>query len=653
MIPEPLVANIIDSARIEEVVGDFVTLKRRGANLIGLCPFHNERTPSFSVSPSKGIYKCFGCGAAGSSVKFVMEHEKMSYPEALRYLAKKYHITIEEVTDEEGKHEQQMLESLYVVTNFARQHFTHNLLHTDEGQSVGLSYFKQRGFSADTIAHFQLGYSLDSYTAFIAEAQKGQYSLELLQKTGLINRKSERDLPFFRSRVIFPIHNLSGKVVAFAGRTLSKDKNQPKYINSPETDIYVKSKILYGIYFAKKEIRQKDECILVEGYTDVISLHQAGIENVVASSGTSLTQEQIRLINRYTPNITILYDGDAAGLKAALRGVDLVLEEGLNVKVVVLPPGEDPDSYVQQYGKQTLLDYLHREAKDFVFFKTHLLLKEAGNDPIKRTALVKDIIQTIARIPDPIKRLMYVKECSQLLEVPENLIVNEANRLKWKKFNKEESAGAQNEEQMPDAMKAKDPKASKNKQAEKNLPDETVCEREIIRLLLEFGSEEIPLEHPDEQQTQPVYHTVAFCVVQEMASLPLKNPIYLRMFNLFKERIEQDSPPPTSEVFIMHPDETISRTAINLLTSPYELSENWEKKHGIFITDALIRFKEQVFDIINSYKLSHIMKMLDQTTEELKAASSEQQVNDLLQRHIRLTQLKGELSKLLGITIIR
>lgn len=653
MIPENIVTNIIDAARIEEVVSDFVTLKRRGANLIGLCPFHNERTPSFSVSPAKGIYKCFGCGASGSAVKFVMEHEKMTYPEALHYLAKKYHIVIEEVADEQGRQEKQHLDSLYVITDFACRHFAHNLHHTDEGKSVGLSYFTGRGFTPSTIEKFQLGYSAGNYNAFLDEARKGQFNPDLLVQTGLVTRKNDQLLPFFRARVMFPIHNLSGKVVAFAGRTLSKEKNQPKYINSPETEIYVKSKILYGIYFAKKEIRAKDQCILVEGYTDVISLHQAGLENVVASSGTALTQDQIRLIKRLTTNITILYDGDAAGIKAALRGVDLVLEEGMNVKIAVLPDAEDPDSYVQKYGKQALLQFLQEQAKDFVLFKTELFLQEAGTDPVKRTALVKDIIQTIARIPDPIKRLFYVKECSQLMEVPENMIIAQANNLKWQKLNKDLPDGNRN---MPDALKGKEQPVKKTARQDAELPDETVCEREIIRLLLEFGNEEIPvaIEHPDAPgQLQTSYQTVAQCVVQETQSLPLEKPVYRAIYNLFRERTDAGLPAPTTDTFIMHSDENISRTAINLLTSPYELSENWEKMHGIFIDDALNRFKEQVFDIINRYKLTHIMKLLDTTGEQLKTATTAEQQQDLLQRHLRLTNLKRQLSDLLGITIIR
>lgn len=655
MIPEQTVATILDSARIEEVVGDFVNLKRRGANLIGLCPFHNERTPSFSVSPSKGIYKCFGCGAAGSSVKFIMEHEKMTYPEALRYLAKKYNITIEEVEDETGRQEKQHLDSLYIATDFARQHFIDNLFQKDEGRSVALSYFKERGFTPETINHFQLGYSLESYDALIDEARKGQYSLEMLQKTGLIVQKDERYLPFFRARVMFPIHNLSGKVVAFAGRTLSKDRKQPKYINSPETEIYVKSKILYGIFFAKKEIRQKNECILVEGYTDVISLFQAGIENVVASSGTALTLEQIKLIHRYTPNIIMLYDGDAAGIKAALRGVDLILEENLNVKVVVLPPDEDPDSYVQKHGKTATLQYIHQNAKDFVFFKTQLLLDDAGTDPVKKTELVREVIRTIALIPDPIKRLMYIKECSQLLEVPENLIVSETNRLKWKKIDKESEKSEHSGELPPKIGDSRDKQHKQTKQQNRALPDEIICEREIIRLLIEYGNKEITVEkvHAETKHALTEFQTVAACIVREISELPFEKPLYAKIFDYFKQQITDENPPPTSDFFLMHQDEQISTIAIDMLTSPYELSSNWEAMHDIFITDSVSRFKDEVFDVINRFKLTHILKKLEEINEQLKTHHSPEMQTELQHKLILLSKWKQDLAKLLGITIIR
>ncbi|MBL7805152.1 MAG: DNA primase, partial [Saprospiraceae bacterium] len=401
MITAKTVREILDAVRIEEVIEDFVSLRRRGVNLIGLCPFHHEKTPSFNVNPTRNIFKCFGCGKAGDAVTFLREHEQFSYPEALRWLAKKYNIEIEEVElTPEQRAADQMAESLYIVNDFALKHFQEQLFDTDEGKSVALQYFRQRGLREETIRTFGLGYAPDLRDLLLQRARATGHSVELLKKTGLSSADGARD--FFRGRVMFAIHNLSGKVAAFAGRTMSNDKTVPKYINSPETEIYVKNKTLYGAYQAKKAIRQQDECILVEGYMDVISLYQAGIENVVASSGTSLTEGQLNLIRRNTNNLKILYDGDPAGIKAALRGLDLALEQDLNVRIVLLPEGEDPDSYVQKVGSEAFLEYVAREAKDFILFKTRLLLEDTKGDPIKKSSLVKDIVASIARIPDPI-----------------------------------------------------------------------------------------------------------------------------------------------------------------------------------------------------------------------------------------------------------
>ncbi|MFK7947196.1 MAG: DNA primase [Saprospiraceae bacterium] len=426
MITQKTIGEIFETAKVEEVVGDFINLRRRGVNMIGLCPFHNEKTPSFTVSPNKGIYKCFGCGKGGNSVNFVMDHEQFSYPEALRYLAKKYGIKIEEkqLTPEQDV-ERQRQDSLFIINDFAVNYYHNNLMNSDIGKSVGLSYFKQRGFREETIKKFQLGFAFEKTDHLTLTMVNKGYNLELLKTVGLTS-KYGRD--FFRNRVQFPIHNLSGKVIGFGGRILVNDKKQPKYLNSPETEIYNKSRVLYGIYFAKKAIRQEDNCFLVEGYTDVISLNQAGIENVVSSSGTSLTIGQIQLIKRNTPNITILYDGDAAGIKAALRGLDLVLEQDMNVRVVLLPEGEDPDSFVQSVGTERFKEYIKKKSADFILFKTNLLLEETANDPIKRATLIKDIVGSIARIPDPIKRSVYVRECSGLMEINEQILVDEANK---------------------------------------------------------------------------------------------------------------------------------------------------------------------------------------------------------------------------------
>lgn len=426
MILQKTIAEIFETSKIDEVVGDFVNLKRRGVNMIGLCPFHNEKTPSFTVSPAKGIYKCFGCGKGGNSVNFIMEHEQASYPDALRFLAKKYGIKVEEKElSPEQDLERQKRDSLFIINEFATNYYHDNLMNNDIGKSVGLSYFRERGFRKNTIEKFQLGFAFDKNDHLTLSMVNKGYNVELLKSVGLTTRFG-RD--FFRNRVQFPIHNLSGKVIGFGGRILVSDKKKPKYLNTPETEIYNKSKVLYGIYFAKKTVRQEDNCLLVEGYTDVISLHQAGIENVVSSSGTSLTVGQIQLIKRYTSNITILYDGDTAGVKAALRGLDLVLEQDMNVKVVLLPEGEDPDSYVQSVGTEKFKKYIAKNATDFILFKTNLILKETENDPIKRATLIKDIVESIARIPDPIKRSVFVRECSNLMEMSEQILVDETNK---------------------------------------------------------------------------------------------------------------------------------------------------------------------------------------------------------------------------------
>lgn len=649
MIPKHIVDRVIESAEIEEVVSDFVTLKRRGANYIANCPFHNEKTPSFSVSPSKGIYKCFGCGKAGNSVKFVMEHESMTYPDALRYLAGKYNIEIEEIVDDKGREEQLERDSLYIINQFALQHFQHNLLATEEGKSIGLSYFKERGFREHTIQKFELGYSLGSFEALIKAARAKGHNIELLKRLGLVRTKNERPYDFFRNRVQFPIHNLSGKVIAFAGRTLKKDKKTPKYVNSPETEIYVKSRVLYGMFHAKKSIREKDTCLLVEGYTDVISLHQAGIENVVASSGTSLTYDQIRLIKRYTPNITVLFDGDEAGIKAALRGIDLILEAGMNVKVVLLPDGEDPDSFIQQKGKTDFEAYIKEVGKDFVLFKTDLLIKEAGDDPVKKSGLIRDVIQTLTKIPDPIKRSLYVRECSRLLEVEERLIVNETNRLKWKNINQQQKVDSRKK-----PIEAKAVKGSPNdaptisegiiqqyQQQEVKEPiretKEHVCERELARVLLEYGPQEIEVDIP-----------VAAYIIHETENFPFQNELHQQMLQLNRQFLEAGQVL-TSDFFITHENEALSQAAATLICSPYQLSENWSSMHEILITDAVMNFKTEVFELINRYKLYQVNRMMEENLGVLKTATTMDEIMELQTKHVQFIQAQKQLVELLNI----
>ena len=435
MIDPQTIERIYESAQITEVVQDFISLKRRGVNYLGLCPFHGEKTPSFTVSPVKGIYKCFGCGKGGNSVNFIMEHETLSYYEALKYLAKKYHIeVVEKQESPEEIAQKNERESLVVISEFAGKYFHDTLNNHSEGKAIGLSYFKERGIREDMIQRFQLGYSLEKRDAFTETAQKNGYKLEYLIKTGLTIERETHPFDRFAGRVIFPIHSISGQVIGFGGRILKTDKNLAKYLNSPESEIYHKSRVLYGMFQAKKTIVQRDKCFLVEGYTDVISMHQAGIENVVASSGTSLTEDQIRLIKRFTNNLTILYDGDAAGIKAAIRGIDMVLEQGLNVKVLLLPDGEDPDSFSRNQSASEVMKFIEENEVDFVLFKTKLLMKEAKNDPIQRASLISDIVRSIAIIPDAITRSVYVKECGGLLLTEESVLFNEIIKIRRGKF---------------------------------------------------------------------------------------------------------------------------------------------------------------------------------------------------------------------------
>jgi len=450
MIDKGTTERIIETAEITDVIQDFVNLKKRGTNYLGLCPFHNEKTPSFNVSPSKGIFKCFGCGKGGNAINFIMEHEGLSYPEALRFLANKYNIEIEEKELSAEEIEQKNIkDSLQIVTNFAAKHFHDNLKNHQEGRSVGLSYLKERSIREDMIDKFDLGYSLDQWESFTQAALKKGFKQDYLEKTGLTIVKEDKRYDRFRGRIMFPIHSLSGNVIGFGGRTMKKDEKTAKYINSPESEIYHKSNILYGIYHAKKAITKNEKCYMVEGYTDVIALHQKGIENVVASSGTSLTENQIRLVKRFTPNITIIFDGDPAGIKASLRGIDLILEQGMNVKVLLLPEGEDPDSFSQKHSASDLVQYIEENEEDFIQFKTRLLSEEAQNDPVKRANLINDVVRSISMIPDGIMRTVYIKNCSSILDIDEKVLYEETNKIRNKKArqkHKREQAGRDKEE---------------------------------------------------------------------------------------------------------------------------------------------------------------------------------------------------------------
>jgi DNA primase len=653
MIPRDTIQTIIETARVEEVVGEFVTLRKRGVNLIGLCPFHNEKTPSFTVSPAKGIYKCFGCGKAGNSVNFIMEHEHYTYPEALKFLAKKYNIEVEE---EEQTPEQieamNEKESLYAVSAYAQKYFSDQLFKTDEGKSIGLSYFKDRELREHTIEQFQLGYSPDSWDAFTQNARQNGYKTEFLVKSGLTIEKNGNHFDRFSGRVIFPIHNLSGRVIGFGGRILKKDDKKAKYINSPESDIYNKSQVLYGIYFAKNAIIKKDNCYLVEGYTDVISLFQAGFENVVASSGTSLTTDQIRLIKRYTPNITILYDGDEAGIKASFRGIDMILEQGMNVKIVMFPEGEDPDSYVRTHRSVEVEAFITAQAKDFIRFKTDILLKDVKNDPVKRAGLIKEIVQTISVIPDQITRSVYVRECSVMMEMAEQTLMNELNKLLRKRFRH------QTQQNIPDEV-VETPEPLQEKQLEVDLNDTVFQERDVIRLLLNYGNETIEFEdiNEDNQKIMVPVKVAEFIVGDlEQDDIQFNNEFYQRIFNEYAEKLKDEDQLPDEKYFINHNSRNLASQAIDLLTSPYELSSKWESKARIEVTTEAQRLKVAVINSVLSFKAKKIEQLIAENQQEIKEAEGHEKYEDLailMKKQQDLKTISKTINNQLGRVITR
>lgn len=661
MIAKETVDRIIETARIEEVVGDFVALKRRGVNMLGNCPFHNERTPSFTVSPAKGIYKCFGCGKAGNSVNFIMEHEHCTYPEALRYLAKKYNIEIEEkeltAEDIEAQNER---ESLFIISSHAQKYFTEQLWNTDDGKTIGLAYFRERGFRDDIIEQFQLGYSHDQWAAFTDDALKAGFKLNYLEKTGLTIVKDEGAKKFdrFKGRVMFPIHNLTGRVIGFGGRVLNtQDKTQAKYVNSPESEIYNKSKTLYGIYFAKKAITQFDVCYLVEGYTDVISLHQAGVENVVASSGTSLTHDQVKLISRYTKNVTILYDGDPAGIKASFRGIDMILEEGMNVRVVLFPDGDDPDSYAKKVTTEELKAYIDKEAKDFVSFKSSLLLNEVGTDPIKRASLVRDLAETIALVPDGIARQFYVQECCRITGMQEQTLLREVNKLRLDK-NKKERDVEEVRSQFVDFVV--DEPQSEGQQVWRISTNPEAEEKTIIQLLLRFANHGMKFMVPTEdgRHEKELIVRVGDYIVYELSrdEIYMQNPTYNAIYTAFTTYINEGAEDlPSEQFFTGHEDDSIRNTAAQLLVDPNNLSENWYHHHRIVVDqmdNSPELLKEEVEWAVNALKMRTILKMISEGIDELKDVKDEIEDMALQQKLMQLTRIKMDLAAILGRTIL-
>lgn len=651
-IPRETVEQILQAAHIEEVVGEFVTLKKRGSNLWGNCPFHNEKTPSFSVNPARNIFKCFGCGKAGDSAKFLMEHEHYTYPEALRYLAKKYNIKIEEKeqTPEEIM-QQSIREKMFNINEFADKYFVDTLWNTEEGKTIGLQYFRERGYLNPIIEKFQLGYSPAKWDAFTTFAKQNGYSEELLEQIGLSLKGNKGLYDRYHGRVMFPIHNLTGRVIGFGGRILVNDpeKKSPKYQNSPESEIYDKKQTLYGIYFAKNAIARQDECILVEGYFDVLRMHQIGIENVVASSGTSLTMEQIRLVKRYTKNITMLYDGDAAGQHAALRGTDMILSEGMNVRVVLLPPEHDPDTFGKEYSVEYVSNYLKENAKDFVRFKTELLLKDAENDPIKRGQVIREIVETISVIPDSIFRITYVKECSRLLDMPEQTLTNELNKILRAKLKK--TLGI--DENVIPETEATTTTPKQEETVEDQLPAGFYQERELVKLLLMYGKEMIVDERIDERGERILEQvSVAQFIVDDLKNdgFVFTNAVNQKIFNIFDQAIDEGIIPDDS-FFVSHEDETIAQLAADLLSSPYKLDQ-WEK-YGIFVKREEDILRATVLSSIYRYKDLIIEQRRKAVEEELKTTVDPDDQLILLKRKKDLDDIRKTINKELGIVIAK
>ncbi len=643
MISQQTISQIQSRIDIIEIVGGFVKLKKRGANYLGLCPFHNEKTPSFTVSPSKEIYKCFGCGKSGNSISFLMEHEKYSYVEALRWLANKYNVEIEEtVSSPEIKQLQQVSDSLFIINGFAQQHFAKNLFENDEGQDIGLAYLKERGFREEIIKRFQLGYCLQERDDFAKAAIAAQYNAEYLLKTGLVVMRDERLVDNYRGRVIFPVHNQTGKVIGFGARIIANNDRAPKYINTPENEIYIKSKILYGSYFARQAIDKNDECLLVEGYTDVISLHQAGIENVVASGGTSLTQDQLRLIKKYTNNLTILYDGDAAGIKAALRGLDMALEEGLNVKLALIPDKEDPDSYVNKIGPAKFQEFIRSNKKDFILFQLEVLLKEAGNDSAKKATVVNQVADTISKInkiEDFTRQQDYIHRCADILKIEESGLHALVNKFIRDKIGKQESRSQQT-----------DTSYYEDQALEQGIEDDTfnllnrdeLQERALIRCLLDFG-----LKPWDESK-----RVADFIFDETLDQNIIENDQLNKILEHYKIWYDGGIEP-TAKNFLYYEDQQLSTLVVSIIDFPYELSSNWKDHFEGKILTREEMYVEDVQSTLSYLKLRKIKKLIEENQRDLEKQHNAEDQLVLLQTHQHLKQLEIVLTQRIGTVILK
>jgi DNA primase len=676
LISQNTIQQILGRIDIIDVVGGFVKLKKRGTNYLGLCPFHNERTPSFTVSPSKEIYKCFGCGKSGNTISFLMEHEKYSYVDSLRWLANRYGIEIEEsfATDEQ-RQQMQVADSLYIINNFAQQFFSKILFETEEGRDIGLSYLKERGFREDIIKKFQLGYNPEARDGFTKAAIAAQYNTELLLKTGLVANRNDQLMDNYRGRIIFPVHNHSGKISGFGARILKTNDKAPKYINTPENEIYVKSKILYGSYFARMAIDRADECLLVEGYTDVISLHQSGIENVVASGGTSLTQDQLRLIRKYTNNLTIIYDGDAAGIKAALRGLDLALEEGLNVKLVLIPDKEDPDSYVNKVGASAFNEFVRSNKKDFILFQLEVALKDAGSDTTKKSEVVNSIAETISKInkaEDFTRQQDYIKQCSEILKIDEGGLHALVNKFIRNKISTQEKVSPFEEVKSHEENAQKAAATDYDDSTFNLLFKDELQEKEFARVLLEHGNK---------KWNEGV---VAEFMLEEILDEGLfDNTDVLKLINEYKKALDKERAILNKNLFVYSNDPAISSLAVSLLNFPYEASEHWkrefssstgyqkklfEQSYEDFLRSitvgnetelmTFLKMDEdkthiEVESALNYLKLKKIKRMLLENQVDLEKKHTPEEYQNLAQTHEHLKQMEREISGKLGAVIIK
>ena len=741
MIEKDVIDKIYEISDIIEVIGDFVQLKKAGSSYKGLSPFTTEKTPSFVVSPAKRIWKCFSSNKGGNVVSFVMEVEQLSYPEALRYLAKKYNIEIvEKEQTAEDIAEANERESLFLVNTFAETYFQKQMHETDKGQAIALSYFRERGFRDDVIKKYGLGYNPEAWDSLTNAAKEAGYSTDYMLKAGLVKQKDQRVYDFFRGRVIFPIHSVTGRPLGFGARTLKSDPKIPKYLNSPETEIYNKSKVLYGMYQAKRAITNADNCFLVEGYTDVVTLHQCGVENVVASSGTSLTTEQIRLVKRFTNNVTILYDGDAAGIRASFRGIDMLLEEGLNVKVVLFPDGEDPDSYARRVSSTELSYFLGENAKDFIAFKTDLLVADTQGDPVKRSALVREIVKSVSLIPDMITRQVYIQECSRLMEMPEQTLISEMNKLrrdrvgeKQREKEREERRARRQKQSPPPNQFGLPPAANSGPPPGfdaappptlegpppgmegpppgmegpppgfegpppimegpppsvpyESAPRESVSpvnheqawqgeiapdkpqsdsstaarldhqERDVLRLLLNYGDQFIKVEISDEKGAKseielPISYYIALELEQD--GILLENKTFQKILDLYLAKVQMDDNNlPKVDYFLQHEDIDVSSLAVDLITSRHILSERWRTSHSIYVTTEDMRLQHSVKSSVYSLKLAKVEHMIFLVQEDLKKAKNDDEVTDLLAEQTVLNEARKMFSAELSRVVLK